>query len=81
MTNTWITPKNDATSMSIDLSNVDIDYALQRGRRLRSEAFSSVLKSLFSGLGIRRGLWITRGRQADNGRDKGSFSPDCTAPA
>ena len=65
MTSSKITP----TGKSLDLSNVDIDAALQRGRRLRAEAFTSVLKSLF------------RGQRAERGQSKSTLSPDCAAPA
>ena len=34
MTSIQIDPKIDVISTSTDLSNIDIDYALQRGRRL-----------------------------------------------
>ncbi len=75
MTSTKITPNSDMAGTSIDLSTIDIDHALQRGRRLRAAAFTSVLKSLF------RGLRVRRGHRAERDDHKGGLLPDCAAPA
>ena len=80
MTSTRINSNIDVGSRSTDPSNIDIDYALQRGRRLRSEAFSSVLKSMFRALRANRGPGIGRAHRTEHGRGKGNFSPDCAAP-
>jgi hypothetical protein len=75
MTRTRIAPKNDLDATSIELSTIDIDRALERGRRLRAEAFISVLKSLFNG---RR---TEREARAERGHRNSGFSPDCAASA
>ena len=51
------------------LETVNLEQAMQQGRRLRSKAFTSFLKSLFAG------------SKTENDRKQGGFSPDCAATA
>lgn len=51
------------------LETVDIEKAMQQGRRLRSEAFTSFLRAMF-----------TRSKD-ERSRQKDDYSPDCAAPA
>ncbi|MGI9452006.1 MAG: hypothetical protein ACR2QH_15405 [Geminicoccaceae bacterium] len=71
MTSTRITPNSDVIGTSIDLSALDVDQALQRGRHLRAQAFSAAFKALFRGSETDR----------DQRNDRGRFSPDCAAAA
>lgn len=76
MTNIRIAPKTDLDATSIDLATVDVDRAMQRGRQLRSEAFTSALKSLF-----RNRQDAPTGHRDERTGSRDGFSPDCAAPA
>ncbi len=54
------------------LETVNLEQAMQRGRRLRSLAFASFLKALFSRSTTEHGQRVER---------QGRFAPDCAAPA
>lgn len=60
------------------LETVDIEKAMQNGRRLRSKAVTSFLKTLFT---HSKDKPAERDQRAERSRRKGGFSPDCTAAA
>jgi len=59
----------EITSNQNPIDMEDIEKAMQRGRRLRAEAITSFVTSLF------------QGKRSERDDRKAGFSPDCAAPA